>query len=89
MSFSTTPLTKVLAWCEKNKCSGFEISNSENELVEILIDLEKFEIILQIKPANLLSSIKIIKDKTETIFEETQIDLQDCLNILEKQIPNV
>jgi hypothetical protein len=58
-------------------------------LVEILIDLEKFEIILQIKPANLLSSIKIIKDKTETIFEETQIDLQDCLDILEKQIPNV
>jgi hypothetical protein len=90
MTFSTAPFTTVLGWCEKNKCSRIEITNLDNGLVETLFVWNTYEIIIQINPTNLISSIEIKEDSSENlkkiIFEQENIMLQDCLDILETQL---
>jgi hypothetical protein len=90
MTFSTAPFTTVLGWCEKNKCSRIEITNLDNGLVETLFVWNTYEIIIQINPTNLISSIEIKEDSGENlkkvIFEQENIMLQDCLDILETQL---
>jgi hypothetical protein len=90
MTFRTAPFTTVLGWCEKNKCSRIEITNLDNGLVETLFVWNTYEIIIQINPTNLISSIEIKEDSGENlkkvIFEQENIMLQDCLDILETQL---
>jgi hypothetical protein len=90
MTFSTAPFTTVLGWCEKNKCSRIEITNLDNGLVETLFVWNTYEIIIQINPTNLISSIEIKEDSGENlkkiIFEQENIMLQDCLDILETKL---
>lgn len=90
MTFSTAPLTTVLGWCEKNKCSRIEITNLENGLVETLFVWNTNEIIIHINPSNLISSIEIKEDLGEDskkiIFTQENIMLQDCIDILETQL---
>ena len=90
MTFSTAPFTTVLGWCEKNKCSRIEITNLDNGLVETLFVWKTYEIIIQINPTNLISSIEIKEASGENskkiVFEQDNIMLQDCLDILETQL---
>lgn len=90
MTFSTAPFTTVLGWCEKNKCSRIEITNLDNGLVETLFVWNTYEIIIQINPTNLISSIEIKeasgKNSKKIVFEQDNIMLQDCLDILETQL---
>ena len=67
MTFSTAPFTTVLGWCEKNKCSRIEITNLDNGLVETLFVWNTYEIIIQINPTNLISSIEIKEDSGENL----------------------
>ena len=90
MTFSTAPFTTVLGWCEKNKCSRIEITNLDNGLVETLFVWNTYEIIIQINPTNLISSIERKEASGENskkiVFEQDNIMLQDCLDILETQL---
>jgi hypothetical protein len=90
MSFSAPPFTTVLGWCEKNKCSRIEITNSEGGLVQTLFEWKNYNVIININPTSLISSIeinKILSDKDfEKVFFEENIQLINCLEILETQL---
>ena len=90
MSFSTAPFTTVLGWCEKNKCSRIEITNLESGLVQTLFEWKNYEVLININPNSLISSIEIKKvlgkDEFEKVFNKEQIKLEDCLEILETQL---
>jgi hypothetical protein len=90
MSFSTAPFTTVLGWCEKNKCSRIEITNLDSGLVQTLFEWKNYEVLININPNSLISSIEIKKvlgkDEFEKVFNKEQIKLEDCLEILETQL---
>jgi hypothetical protein len=90
MSFSTAPFTTVLGWCEKNKCSRIEITNLDSGLVQTLFEWKNYEVLININPNSLISSIEIKKvlgkDEFEKVFNKEQIKLEDCLEIIETQL---
>jgi hypothetical protein len=90
MSFSTAPFTTVLGWCEKNKCTRIEITNLDSGLVQTLFEWKNYEVLININPNSLISSIEIKKvlgkDEFEKVFNKEQIKLEDCLEILETQL---
>jgi hypothetical protein len=87
MNFSTPPFTTVLGWCEKNNCKKIEITNSTDDLVEVVIYWKSYQIIMTINPQTYITTIevrKVVEGSSLAIVDaKKNMTLADCITLIE------
>lgn len=90
MSFSTSPFSPLLVWCQRNKCQKVEISSFDKDLVEISLVYNKFEVIMKVQQtvhlADLVISKKEISGSDLEIVSKKGITFEECMSLVDQYV---
>ena len=90
MSFSTSPFSPLLVWCQRNKCQKVEISSFDKDLVEISLVYNKFEVVMKVQQtvhlADLVISKKEISGSDLEIVSKKGITFEECMSLVDQYV---
>ena len=90
MSFSTSPFSPLLVWCQRNKCQKVEISSFDKDLVEISLIYNKFEVVLQVQQtvhlADLVIKKKDVLGSDLEIISKKGITFEECMSLVDQHV---
>lgn len=90
MSFSTSPFSPLLGWCQRNKCQKVEISSFDKDLVEISLIYNNFEVVMKVQQtvhlADLVISKKEISGSDLEIVSKKGITFEECMSLVDQYV---